>query len=347
MDASPPRIQDLPPKWARFCLSVATFAAEELGCGFAPRRCLVACSGGADSSALLLLATLLCRRAGGDVAAVHLDHGLRPESAADAAFVATFCKEFGVPLVSETLDVSALAHSRGLGLEEAGREARYDLFERARRETGSELVLVGHQLNDLAEDQLLRLMRGSGWPALGGMAGYDPERSLLRPLLLTPKAALEEFLQVSGRSWREDETNLGAATARNRVRNGILPAMLDENPAYLAAAARLWRQARLDEEHLDAMVARAMRQISTDAGGLLIPATLLRAAPAPLRQRIVKAALEQTGPGQPLCDGLFQLDSLWRAKRTGKTVRFPGDKEARIVKQGIRVQVIDRKKTSG
>jgi len=347
MTARATRLQDLPPQSARLCLAVAAFAADELGCDFASQRCLVACSGGPDSTALLLMATLLCARSGGRVAVAHLDHGLRPESGADAAFVADLCRKLGAPLALESRDVAALARQEGIGVEEAGRKIRYEFLERARRESRSALVLVGHQLNDLAEDQLLRLMRGSGWPALGGMPAHDPARALLRPLLLTPKAALEEFLKDSGASWRIDPSNLDRASTRNRVRHGILPAMLAENPAYLDAAARLWRQARLDDAYWDAALDRALAQVVCEADHKLIPADVLDAAPTPLRLRIVKAALEDFGPGQPRCDGLLKLDALWQDHRTGKAVRFPGDKEARIAKQGVCVQVIDRKKTSG
>lgn len=347
MNARLPRLQNLPPKWARFCLGVASFAADELGCGFADKRCLIACSGGPDSTALLHIAALLCRRSGGTVRAAHLDHGLRPEAGADAAFVAELCRELDVPLASEACDVTALARDLGAGIEEAGRLARYAFLERVRQQADCELILLGHQLNDLAEDQLLRLLRGAGWPALGGMSAHDPTRTLLRPLLLTPKAALEEFLKDSGEGWRVDATNLDHATSRNRVRNILLPAMLCENPAYLDAAARLWRQARLDEAHWDAAVVEALTRVRRDDDAHMIPSGLLQASCAPLRLRIVKAVLEGLGPGQPLCDGLFQLDALWLEKRSGKAVRFPGDKEARVTKQGIRVQVIDRKKASG
>jgi tRNA(Ile)-lysidine synthase len=347
MDTPVLRLQDLPPRWARFCLQVASFAADELACPFTRKNCLVACSGGSDSTALLVMAAILCRRDGGTVFAAHLDHALRPESVEDAAFVDRICNQLDVPLISRTRDVGALAKELGVGVEEAGRRARYELYEDARREFGAELVLVGHQLDDLAEDQLMRLVRGAGWPSLGGMCAYDPSRSVLRPLLLTPKAALEEFLKDSGMDWRVDASNFDHATTRNRVRNGIMPALCVENPAYLDAAARLWRQARMDEAHWDTAVAQAHASVSKDGEARLIPARLLQASPGPLRLRIIKAVLEEMGPGQPLCDGLLKVDALWRKGKTGKSVRFPGDKEARIAKPGIRVQVIDRKKASG
>jgi tRNA(Ile)-lysidine synthase len=347
--SSLPRLQELPPKWARFCLGIGRFATQELGRTFSSTACVVACSGGADSTALLLLSALLCRKDGGRVVAAHLDHGLREKSSADAAFVAGLCDRMGIPLVSGQQDVSLMARESGIGLEEAGRLARYDLLERARRNSGAELVLLGHQLNDLAEDQLLRLMRGAGWPALGGMAGHDAQRCLLRPLLLTSRATLEEFLRVCGQTWRVDQSNFELTATRNRVRHELLPVLMRENPSYLDAAARLWRQARMDETHWDAEVTAALEALPEPSPDkkFLLPAQTLKTTPAPLRLRLYKAVLESFGPGQALSDSLFRLDELWQQSATGKTLRFPGDKEAAITKSGIVMRVIDRKKECG
>ncbi|MBA4357050.1 MAG: tRNA lysidine(34) synthetase TilS [Desulfovibrio sp.] len=341
------RLQDLPRKAARFCLGIGRFAALDLGCDFPALRCLVACSGGADSTALLLIARLLCQPRGGSVLAAHLDHGLRPQSPDDARFVAQLCATLDVPLHSERQDIAAQALAAGTGLEEAGRAARYAFLERIRLHTGADIILVAHQLNDLAEDQLMRLMRGTGWPALGGMEGFDPARKLLRPLLLSPRAALEDVLKLSAQSWRVDSSNFDRATTRNRVRLDVLPELLRLNPCYLNSAARLWRQARMDGAHWDEALARMLPRVQVEAGKRLLPAVVLDAAPAPLRLRLYKAVLEACGPGQSLCDSLFRLDELWCARALGKSVRFPGDKEARIGQSGITVQVIDRKKECG
>jgi len=348
MAAPLPRLQDLPSQWARFCLEIERFSAD-LGYDFSHTSCVVACSGGADSTALLLLTALLCRKNGGSLTAVHLDHGLRAESGADARFVAGLCEEWHILLVSESQDVAALARESRLGLEEAGRNARYALLEHVREQNGARFILVAHQLNDLAEDQLLRLMRGAGWPALGGMTAHDPSRHLLRPLLLTPRAELECFLKVCGTLWQVDQSNMEPGTTRNRVRLDILPAMLRENPGYLHAAARLWRQARLDEGHWDAALKQLIDMLPAPALGepLTLPASMLNAVSAPLRLRLFKAVLEGLGPGQPLADSLFRLEELWLQRATGKRLRFPGDKEARITKSGVVLQVIDRKKECG
>lgn len=341
------RLQDLPPRWARFCLGIQSFAAQELRCDFSTQSCLVGVSGGADSTALLLITTLLCRLNGGSVQVAHLNHGLRAEAQDDQAFVSELCDAVGVMCRTETADVSALAAQNGMGLEEAGRAARYELFERERGRVGASVVLVAHQLNDLAEDQLMRLTRGSGWPALGGMAGFDPHRCLLRPLLLTPRAELEAFLTQAGCAWRVDETNTDRAATRNRIRHDLLPLFQAENPAFLSAAARLWRQARVDEAHWDAELREASQHLVYEPTCIFLPARVLKSASCALRQRLYITILERLGPGQALSESVSQLDGLWSAAASGKRVQFPGDKEARISKSGIRFRVIDRKKECG
>jgi len=343
-----PRLQDLPPKWARFCLGIEAFVPP-VSDDFTRARSVVACSGGADSTALLLLTALLCRKNGGTLSAAHLDHGLRPESGTEARFVSVVCEKWNIPLASEVQDVSAQAQAERIGIEEAGRNARYALLERVRLSTGAQYVLVAHQLNDLAEDQLLRMMRGAGWPALGGMSAFDADRRLLRPLLLTPRTELEGFLKACGVRWQTDQSNFLPLTTRNRVRLDILPAMLRENPGYLHAAARLWRQARLDAAHWDEALDLLLSALPAIIPGesFTLPKHMLDTTPAPLRLRLFKAVLERFGPGQPLADSLFQLDDLWRQRANGKRLRFPGDKEARIAKSGVVLQVIDRKKECG
>lgn len=342
----PARVQDLPPRWARFCLGIRTFAARELGCDFPALPCLVAVSGGADSTALLRMAALLRRMHGGSLHVAHLDHGLRPESGQDAGFVNDLCSGLDVPLTVERCDVAALSRERGVGLEEAGRLARYEFLERVRRACGAQVILLAHHLGDLAEDQLLRLGRGAGWPALGGMPAHDPARRLLRPLLLTQRTELEAFLKALRQPWREDATNALPICARNRVRHELLPALLRENPNYLASAARLWRQARLDAAHWQGVLA-GLAPAPLEDGALLLSADALNAASSAARLRAYKRTLEILGPGQPLGDTLFRLDELWQMRATGKVLRFPGDKEARIMKSGVRFRVIDRKKECG
>jgi tRNA(Ile)-lysidine synthase len=253
----PERIQDLAPKWAHFCLDVEKFARDGLGVDLGGKTLLAAVSGGLDSVCLLVVAKLLARKNRGRVFAGHLDHGLRPESAADARFVQELCAHLDVPCRAGHADVAGQAAASGLGIEEAGRIARAKFLESLRSELNADLILLGHHLGDLAEDVLLRLCRGTGWPGLAGMAGYDPDRRILRPFLHTPKAELAAFAQAVGLPFCEDASNQDRSFARNRLRAEVLPRLKDQAPGLLESVARLSRLAALDRAHFDAALSEA------------------------------------------------------------------------------------------
>lgn len=344
--STPQTLQNLPPRWARFCLGVERFMREELHVPpFPGETLLLAISGGADSTALALILHHLGPRLGCRLQAVHLDHGIRPESGDDARHVERFCNSLHIPCITERQDVPHLARELGQGMEQAGRTARKRFFARMLEASGAAWIATGHQLNDLAEDQFMRQLRGTGWPALGGMRGLIPEERLVRPLLLTPRATILEFLEALGTPWREDPLNQDPGCLRNRVRARIVPAMLDENPEYLNTAASLWRQARLDADYW-AEVERESEVRPLPQGGVLLPAATLDRSHQALRLRLYKRCLEVLGPGQALADNLLRLDRSWREKRAGATVQFPGGKSAVVLSQGIAFTVGENRETA-
>lgn len=330
--ALPLRLQALRPRAARFCLGVERFLRRELAVDLTDSVVVVGLSGGPDSTALLLCLECLAPRLGFSLQAAHLDHGLRPESAAEADQTELLCGGLGIPCTTCAADTAALARERGIGLEEAGRQLRYAFFADCLAGCGRAFLALGHTLDDLAEDQLLRLIRGAGWPGLGGMAAHDPARSLLRPLLLTPKAAVLEFLADLGVECAQDPSNADPAFRRNRVRANILPLLLAENPAYLESAAGLWRLARTDRTLFDGQCAAP--EPGPD-GSIALPRPALAALPRALRLRLFKSCLERLGPGQPLLDGLLCLDAALAAGTPGKTVQFPGRKSARVEREAV------------
>ncbi|WP_461209413.1 tRNA lysidine(34) synthetase TilS [Desulfocurvus sp. DL9XJH121] len=332
MPATPYTLQDMPPAQAHFCLGVERFLLRDAGAALAGAEVVCAFSGGVDSTVLLVALVALAPRLGCTVSAAHLDHGLRPESGAEADHAREFCARLGVPCAVEAVDVAALAG--GTGLEEAAREARYAFLQRVRAERGAAFLALGHQLDDLAEDVLLRLVRGTGWPQLAGMRALDAERALLRPLLLTPRAQIEAFARALGLPWVEDASNRDPeAGRRNRMRLSVLPLLLAENPNFLESVAGLWRSARLDEDYFRNLGREALAA-SPEPG--FLPRALLDGLHPALRLRLYKACLEELGPGQPLADGLRRLDAAFTSGEGGKTVQFPGDKQARVSGRGIR-----------
>lgn len=166
----------------------------------------VAVSGGPDSSALLVLAVTSGRR----VTAVHVDHGLRPGSAAEADVVAALAERFGATFRAERVVVEP-----GPNLEARARAARYGVLP--------EGVLTGHTLDDRAETILLHLLRGAGPDGIAALDGSDGRRPLLG-LRRAETVALCDALHVVVVT---DPSNADPTFRRNRVRHELLP-LLDE-----------------------------------------------------------------------------------------------------------------------
>lgn len=175
------------------------------------RHVAVAVSGGADSLALAWLA-----RRWGQITAITVDHGLRPEAAGEAHAIADLMNTWDVHAV--TLRLSGLAP--GPALAARARTARHHALQIACRDAGLPDLLLGHHAGDQAETLAMRRERGSGHAGLAGMAAVA-ERTharLLRPLLGTAPGRLKATLRQAGLAWSEDPTNSDAHTGRGRVR---------------------------------------------------------------------------------------------------------------------------------
>ena len=189
----------------------------------APRRRIgLAVSGGADSVALLALMADLQATHGFDAVVLHVDHGLRPDSADDARFVESLAASFGLPFHALRTRVR---RRRGESLEMAARRVRLAFFARMTTTLGLDAIATGHHADDVAETFLLRLARGSGPDGLAGLksVSHVDGVTFIRPLLNVRDADLRRFLAERGMAWREDSTNADTSIPRNNVRHVILP----------------------------------------------------------------------------------------------------------------------------
>jgi len=217
----------------------------------------LAVSGGSDSTALMVLFADWLRQGGQD-AGLHtvltVDHGLRPDSAAEACAVAAAAAVLGFRHATLAWDGA----KPQTGIQAAARTARYRLIADYMRANDIPLLLTGHTRDDQAETLLMRLARGSGLDGLAGMAPHlsfndlgigDPASSapeIVRPLLDVPKARLRRTLEVRGIAWIEDPSNQSPEFERPRLRSahaqlqalGLTDAMLALSAARLARARR-------------------------------------------------------------------------------------------------------------
>ena len=245
------------------------WAALVARCTFPPAGTDVICavSGGADSLALLVLASA----AGCRATAVHVDHGLRPGSATEAHVVAVAADRLGARFRAERVGVTP-----GPNLEARARAARYAVLPAD--------VLTGHTADDQAETVLLNLVRGAGLDGLAGMRGDDASRSGGRsgprhPILDLRRAETEAVCAAEGLTPVRDPTNADPVHRRNRVRAELLPLL-----AHIAerdVTPLLARQAALLRDEADALDDMAAALDPTDAASLA-------AAPPALARRAVR-----------------------------------------------------------
>jgi tRNA(Ile)-lysidine synthetase-like protein len=190
-------------------------------------RVLVACSGGGDSVALLVLLWTLRKSLGLDLSVAHVDHGLRQESPEEADFVRQLCRTLDLDLAEASLGVRAHAEERHVGLEMAARELRWDWLRQEADQCGASAVATGHTLDDHTETVFLRLARGGG---LGCLHPLAPRQELRwSPLAEIRRDALRAYLADRNLPWREDASNKEPFTARNRWRP-LLDEMRKEAP---------------------------------------------------------------------------------------------------------------------
>jgi tRNA(Ile)-lysidine synthase len=245
---------------------VADRAARALAAVGAPARgdgLALAVSGGADSLALLHGLRTLAGPRGWRLAVITVDHGLRPGSAADAAFVVDHAKGLGLAARLVTLDAADLADHRAAGGEGAARAARYRALWAAAGDLGCAFLATGHTLDDQAETVLLQLLRGVGPDGLAGMAVRSGR--LLRPLLEVRRAETRACCQAVGVAWREDPTNAELGPLRNRVRQRLLPLLEELRPGATTALARTARLAADERDWLDPLVATALAATTAPA----------------------------------------------------------------------------------
>lgn len=290
-----------------------------LGHPFAPAETLaVAVSGGADSMALLALAHAAFP---GQVIAATVDHGLRAAAAEEAALVAAWCADAGVPHAT-------LAADRAIGpsdIQAAARALRYDLLTRWATAASATIVATAHHADDQAETFLMRLARGSG-PA--GLAGIRARRALgaltlVRPLLGWRRATLRGLVEAAGIPFVDDPSNRDTRYERVRVRR-LLAAEAWLDPVNLARAATHAAEA---DAALAELADRLWRYHAKATGDGAVEVALPD-VPRDLRRRVARRAIDEVRKAaaitRPAFDSASNVESLLDALDRGTSATQGG-----------------------
>jgi tRNA(Ile)-lysidine synthase len=273
---------------------------------------LVACSGGADSMALLAATVFEAPRAGLRAGAVTVDHCWTTDSTDRAAAVVAVAKQLG----ADPAEVLPAPADRS---EDAARRARYAALDAAATRHDAAAVLLAHSLDDQAETVLLGLARGSGARSLAGMPG---RRGIYRrPLLGVRRALLRTAAEAEGLEPWDDPANADRAFMRARIRHDVLP-LLEEalGPGVTEALARTAALLGSDADALEGWAA----QVSPDSSD--VPVDDLLELPPAVRSRAMRAmAIRAGAPASALSaahvDAIEQLVSDWHGQGA---VALPG-----------------------
>ena len=215
-------------------------------------KILVAVSGGADSVCMLHALNALKTSFGFSIYCAHLNHGLRGEAAdSDERFVVELCGKLDIPVFTKTVDVRAFAKEKKISLEEAVRVLRYKFFDELSKKNKIDKIATAHNKNDNAETVLMRIFRGTGIDGLCGIS-YKREDGVIRPLLDIEKCEIEEYCKENNLSFCTDETNNENEYTRNKIRNELLPYIIENfNPDVVDSLSRLTETAKEDGEFLN------------------------------------------------------------------------------------------------
>lgn len=224
-------------------------------------RVLVGLSGGADSTALLLVLKELEYK----VSAIHINHNLRGEEAKrDEDFCISLCQKLGIPLDVVSVDVNRYAKENSLGIETAARELRYKAFSECMQKSATRFLATAHHAQDNLETAILNLTRGT---ALKGICGIPITRGeIVRPLLYCTRQEIESYLEMKNQPFVTDSTNLDDFCARNKIRLNVLPVLSSINSAYAENFTKTSQILRDEDDFLSLSAHEALKKATTKKG---------------------------------------------------------------------------------
>lgn len=284
--------------------------------------CLVAYSGGLDSHVLLHALSSLASKEDIKINAIHVNHGLSPNSQQWAEHCQLVCSQLGIPL--RVVSVNARSES-GDSPEAFAREARYSvLTEYLRR---GQTLVTAHHMDDQAETFLLQLLRGAGLRGLSSMPVCQDYANgwIIRPLLGFSRESLRAYAMLHELEWIEDESNSDTDLDRNYLRHMIMPLLLDRWPSAHRTLARAASHAA-DTSSMADMLARQDRVKAMSCKDSSLSVSSLKSLNATRRYNLLRTWIRDSGFSLPSTKVLERIDDevLHAAEDSMPLVEWPG-----------------------
>ena len=188
-----------------------------------------------------------------EIIVAHINHMIRQEAEEDAEYVEEYCKKNDIEFYKKSIDVKEMANNKKIGLEEAGREARYTFFDEVLKKVGANKIAIAHNKNDNAETVLMNLFRGTG---ISGLKGILPCNGIyIRPIIECERKDIEEYCEKNNLNPRIDKTNFDTLYTRNKIRNVVIPYLKKEiNPNIVEGINRLSELIYEEEEYFNKII---------------------------------------------------------------------------------------------
>ncbi len=302
-------------------------------------------SGGADSVCLLINLCELREKKDMRLMAVYVDHGIRGEASEnDGRFVKKLCDKLSVPFESKKVDVPALALDRGVSVEEAARDIRYEVLLSIAKKQGFNKLAVAHNADDNAETIIFQMIRGTG---VAGLKGMDPSLkrdgiTIIRPLLPVTRSAIETYLSEKKTDHVTDATNFSDDYSRNRIRHRIIPELVNINSRaieHINESAAAIREMELFEES----TARLYNEASV---GWDLSVDVLRGHSPALRRNVIRMWIRDIGRARDVGRVHYEAIDDLIMSQTGKSVDLPGGQQIERVYDKLRLKDRRAKKPS-
>lgn len=217
-------------------------------------KIVLAVSGGPDSMAMLdILNEIRKEKNEFEIIVAHLNHLIRKEAKEEQEYVKQYCQEKNIVFYTKSIDVKKLANNNKIGIEEAGRMARYQFFNEVLQEAKANKIAIAHNKNDRAETIFMNLLRGSG---INGLKGIEAKRDqYIRPLIECERIEIENYCDQKNLNPKIDKSNQDNNYTRNKIRNCLIPYVQKEfNPNIIRTLNRLGDLAYEEEEYLEKQV---------------------------------------------------------------------------------------------